>query len=444
MFRPRTIRAVIRPGSVEQVVEIVRRFADPLLHTSLFPVSTGRNWGLGSAEPPQDGVVRLELDRLDRIRALDIDAGWALVEPGVTQHQLAAALSGSDRMLNLTASSAHTSIIGNACDRGIGLHRPRIDDVAGLEVVLPDGHLIRTGWWPGRLPQTATYPSGLGPCPTGLFTQSNLGIVTAAAIKLLPRPESHRLMAFTFTSQALPRAVDQARRWFAQRLCTGIGKIFSPLSARSYGGPESAFLLHVHIAGAAGLVRAICALIEQEARAGEVLHAYPEPGPAGTALSRMLDSAYQGDPSHNDEVVAAALGTDADHADTEGNGWLFFTALAPLDGQRIAHAAHLLTEIGRDTGIEPGWTINVVDADTTHLVVSLGFDRTDDQRRRAHRALDSMHRRLPTAGFVPYRLDIDRPARMDELCRDAGALDFVRRLKAWLDPHQVLAPGRYP
>src|SRR5690242_4470953 len=111
MFRSRDIAAVLAPKSVDEVRELIQT------HTYLHPFSTGRNWGLGSREPAQDGVVAFDLGGLDTVRDLDIAAGWAVVEPGVTQAQLAGLLEGTGRMLNITASSAHTSVIGNALDR---------------------------------------------------------------------------------------------------------------------------------------------------------------------------------------------------------------------------------------------------------------------------------------------------------------------------------------
>src|SRR5690606_8149419 len=84
------------------------------------------------------------------------------------------------------------SVLGNALERGVGLS-PLGDHWGahcGLEVVLADGSIVRTGM--GALPNAATwqqYPYGFGPYVDGLFSQSNLGIVTKMGVWLLPEPE---------------------------------------------------------------------------------------------------------------------------------------------------------------------------------------------------------------------------------------------------------------
>lgn len=118
MYRSRDVHAVIRPRSVAEVQRVVESFDRFDSGRGLHAVSTGRNWGLGSREPARDGVVTLGLGDLDQVREVNTEDGWAVVEPGVTQLELARLLDGTDRMSNVTASSGHTSILGNMVDRG--------------------------------------------------------------------------------------------------------------------------------------------------------------------------------------------------------------------------------------------------------------------------------------------------------------------------------------
>ncbi|WP_223830513.1 FAD-binding oxidoreductase [Nocardiopsis quinghaiensis] len=226
---------MLRPSRAEQVPELVRLFDSPET-PSLYAVSTGHNWGLGSREPVGDGAVRLELHGMDRIRRLDTDQGWAIIEAGATQRQLSEQLIGTRRLLNVTASSAHTSVLGNALDRGVGLRRQRTHDLAGLEVVLPGGEVTRVGWWPGDR-VGAPNPHGLGPSLLHLFTQSDLGIAVAGAVRLPVRPEVQHVLRLTFGAADLAPAVDAFRRWQGQGLLQGILKIYDTTSASSYGIP---------------------------------------------------------------------------------------------------------------------------------------------------------------------------------------------------------------
>src|SRR5262249_16324432 len=104
--------------------------------------------------------------------------------------------------LSVTGSGAETSILGNALDRGIAHHGPRAQQISGLEVVLGTGELIRTG--SGHWPQSQTthlYRPGIGPSLDGLFCQSNFGIVTRAAIRLMRRLPAHGVIGCTIADE---------------------------------------------------------------------------------------------------------------------------------------------------------------------------------------------------------------------------------------------------
>ncbi|WP_408510577.1 FAD-binding protein [Paraburkholderia sediminicola] len=90
--------------------------------------------GLGSSEPATDGVVTIDLGRLKKTRQIDCASGWAVIAPGVTQIEFAESSSGTERIINVTASSGYISIVGNALERGVGLRHQRTKDIIGLEV----------------------------------------------------------------------------------------------------------------------------------------------------------------------------------------------------------------------------------------------------------------------------------------------------------------------
>jgi 4-cresol dehydrogenase (hydroxylating) flavoprotein subunit len=86
---------------------------------------------------------------MNQIRTVNLDEGYVIVEPGVTQQALSDALASTAYIANFTASTPETSLVGNALDKGIGLYRHRVDDLLGVEVVLGDGTLIHVGgYWP--------------------------------------------------------------------------------------------------------------------------------------------------------------------------------------------------------------------------------------------------------------------------------------------------------
>jgi len=86
---------------------------------------------------------------------------------------------------------AYSSLIANALERGVGygLASARVDQICGMEVVLPTGDVMRTGMGALSTAKTsAQYPYGLGPYVDGMFSQSNFGIVTQMGVWLVPQP----------------------------------------------------------------------------------------------------------------------------------------------------------------------------------------------------------------------------------------------------------------
>ena len=194
----REIYGVLKPANTEEVQSVVKtanRFGIPL-----YPISGGRNWGYGSRLPVREGAVIVDLSRMNRIRnegRITLSGHYALIEPGVTQGQMVSALreSGLALLLNATAAGADTSILGNSLDRGFGYFAMRPEDISGLEVVLGNGEILRTGYGHYENATTsALYKYGLGPSLDGLFFQSNFGIVTCATLHLHPKREAHRTL----------------------------------------------------------------------------------------------------------------------------------------------------------------------------------------------------------------------------------------------------------
>ncbi|MFF7091365.1 FAD-binding oxidoreductase [Streptomyces rubradiris] len=447
LFRSRRVAAVLRPATAEQVREIVELFSREPDSGSLHAVSTGRNWGLGSREPAQDDAVVLDLGGLDRVRTLDLDAGWAVVEPGVTQGQLSRLLSHTPRLVNVTVSAAETSIVGNALDRGVGMRGQRTEDLVGLEVVLPGGETVRVGWWPTAGRTAPVYPHGLGPSALPLFVQSNLGVVTAAVIRLAPRPETVRVTRLSFPAPALAEVTDAVRRWVAQGLTRGVPRIYDPAAGQAYGGAEGEYLVHLPVDGTAEAVEALTGILTAEARRTGLFTDISatdgsDPSHPNHEVTRLVERAYAGDPDITDTLFRVKMGVGADKIDTAA-GFLFFLPLLPFTGEAVAHADRLLREAAAETGVRLSATLHLLGPDLIDCVVAMKFPHEEEAAERAHRALDLLYASFAEAGFTPYRLDIDHAGQRDALSVDAAAVALTRRLKAVLDPNNAIAPGRY-
>ncbi|KAF5228054.1 hypothetical protein FANTH_14615 [Fusarium anthophilum] len=133
----------------------------------------------GGPAPIVNGSVALDLHRLNNIIKVDDDLCYAVVEPGV---------SFKDMYDYCVQNDLKT------LDRGMGFLPTGIhhQHIAGLEVLLANGELIRTGLFAINDSESAHVSKhSFGPSIEGLFIQSNLGIVTKMGMWLTPRPQSY-------------------------------------------------------------------------------------------------------------------------------------------------------------------------------------------------------------------------------------------------------------
>jgi len=183
--------AAVAPQTTEEVQAIVRIANEHKI--PLWPISRGKNFGYGSAAPVMSGSIVLDMSRMKKIK-MDIENGTVLLEPGVGFYDLFDYVEENDIPYWISPpGNAWGSVVGNALDRGVG-YTPYGDHAArlcGMEVVLPDGDLVRTGM--GAMtdsPSWNMHPYGFGPGWDQMFIQSNFGIVTKAGMWLMPKPES--------------------------------------------------------------------------------------------------------------------------------------------------------------------------------------------------------------------------------------------------------------
>ena len=184
LYHGRT-RLLVRPASTAEVAAVVRICAEARLAVT----PQGGNTGLvGGQVPPEDrDNITLALGRMNRIRALDAANFTITVEAGCILAQVQQAAAEADRLFPLSLGAEGSCQIGGNLSTTAGgiavLRYGNTRDLAlGLEVVLPDGEI-----WDGL--------RGLRKDNTGydlkqLFIggEGTLGIITAATLKLFPKP----------------------------------------------------------------------------------------------------------------------------------------------------------------------------------------------------------------------------------------------------------------
>jgi len=184
IFKGQTL-AVVRPANCEEVASVVRFCAERRI--GIVPQG-GNTSMLGGATPSADGSqIVLSLSRMNKIRELDAVDLTMTVEAGVVLKAAQDAAAAEDCMFPLSFGAEGTAQIGGIVSTNAGGNNTvrygnARDLVLGLEVVLPDGQI-----WNGlrRLRKDNT-----GYCLRQIFigAEGTLGIVTAAVLKLVPRP----------------------------------------------------------------------------------------------------------------------------------------------------------------------------------------------------------------------------------------------------------------
>ncbi|GGF10619.1 4-cresol dehydrogenase [Aliidongia dinghuensis] len=485
----RSIPLVVRPTTVEEVQTLV--LAARRHNTPLYPISSGKNWGLGSRLPVTSGNVVVDLGAMDEIGPVDERYGVVMVRPGVTQAQLAAHLAktGSRFFLDVTGSGADTSVVGNTLERGVAYNTLRAEQVVSVEVVLGTGEVIKTGF--AHFPESKIGPLcrfGIGPDLGGLFLQSNLGIVVGLTIKLLPRPAAQAMFLVSLSAADLPAFFEAMRDLVQEGSLDSIVHVgnrrrseitLTPLIYRQLvaaGLPASRAAAQAiadkqmrgqwsaigvvagtpgHVAQSQRRVRA------RLGRFGRVRFMTPArldlakrvsrlPGlgglrmfllgvepllrlPTGVPTSEALHSVYWPSVDRSDY---------ADNPDLGAGGIAFSAPVIPLDGPTIRAAVEATDRVGASFGFTPAVTLNLMNDRTLEGVVSIDFSRADSARRQqAKECLRALNRAYFDLGCTPYRIDIDN---MDLVLRpDDPFWTTVRSLKQALDPDGIIAPGRY-
>ncbi|KAK0671597.1 putative vanillyl-alcohol oxidase [Cercophora samala] len=239
----------VRPETVDQVRELVR--AANKFKVPMWTVSRGNNLGYGGSAPVVDGTVIFDLHRMNKIIEINEEYAYAIVEPGVTFIELYEEIQR--RKLNLWISVPAIgwgSVIGNTLDRGIGYTQDaaHYKQQCGMEVVLPDGDLLRTGM--GVVQDSKVWPlysGGFGPGLDGLFFQSNYGIVTKMGIQCSPAPEAYTRIIVEVPEEAdLAPMVGAMSDLMRRRIVTNSPHVFgrmTVISGAARSNPEVAAAL---------------------------------------------------------------------------------------------------------------------------------------------------------------------------------------------------------
>lgn len=212
MANPKAIEplAYVYPKDREEIQAILKTANE--YGIAIWPTSKGKNSGFGSATSKQEDNVVMVLERLNRIIEVDETLGYAVLEPGVTFQDLHDYLNENNINLCIDAidGPADGSVLGNALERGRGgtNYGDHFSNLCGVEFILPNGEVMKTGGGPQNSQSWNVYKYGVGPSVDGLFTQGNFGVAVQGGIWLMPKHECCTSIFFELhSSEQLKKAI---------------------------------------------------------------------------------------------------------------------------------------------------------------------------------------------------------------------------------------------
>ena len=481
-------------AALPAVMRIAQKFK-----VAVYPISTGCNWGYGSAMPVRDDCVILDLSGMNEILHFDHELGVVTLEPGVTQGQLAAFLEreGHNFMVPVTGAGPEVSLLGNALERGYGVtpHTDHFGAVTDLEAVLADGSRYRTALREaGGEDLARLFKWGIGCYSAGLFTQSGFGVVTRMSIILARRPECVKVCLFSLKDDALLEPAIERIRAILGKLPGTVGGInlmnrhrvlamSAPYPASRIGpdglipqdvidelGSQYQIFQWTGFGTLYGTRRMVKAA-QQEIRAAlsgiasRMIFLSPKgaqtlakaaqfiPGAAGRRLASTANTLAKsldlvaGRPNETALPLAYWRNTGTQqpgprHPSRDGCGLIWYAPLVPMRPATARAYANMVTGIARRHGIEPLITFTSISDKLFDSTVPLIFDRADPQ---AVAAATACYTELFEAGrgmgVFPYRVGVGTMGALAQLQSDS--LAFHARLRQGLDPDNLLSPGRY-
>src|SRR6185437_2129346 len=176
---------VLRPGSIEEVSAILKLANE----TKTAIVPQGGNTGLVGGQIPHNGEVVLSLTRLDKIREVDPVSNTMTCEAGVTLQRAREAAAAAARLYPQLLPSEGTCTIGGNLSTNAGgvaaiAHGIARSHAVGLEVVLADSRVLH------NLNKLKKNNTGYDLRNLFIGAEGTLGIITAAVLRLVPRPRS--------------------------------------------------------------------------------------------------------------------------------------------------------------------------------------------------------------------------------------------------------------
>ena len=413
--------AVVRPGSTDDVSAILA-----LAERSGTPVvARGSGTGLsGGSQPVPDGLL-VVFDRMNRVLEVDVENHVAVVQPGVTLHQLDAELAPHGLVYPVYPGESSASLGGNVATNAGGMRAIRYGvtrhRVLGLEAVLVGGQVIRTG---GKFVKSS---AGYDLTQLIVGSEGTLALVTEATLKLEPR------LAHTATILAPFATVETVAEAVPVLMASGVAPlILEYLDALTMSTVTANARLELGIPAEVLSEAAAFLVVVLESRRAEWLESDTEEVAERLAELGALD-VYVLPPSAGADLISAREGA-------------FYAAKAA--------GAHDIVDAVVPRSAIPGYLASVRRLADEHGALLAGCGHVGDgnvhlsvfQPDPAERSAllrEVFEAAKAVGGAVSGEHGIGTAKQTYFLAlEDPAKLELMRRIKAAFDPRDLLGPGR--
>lgn len=491
-FSNKDIKTIYKPKSLDSLKFIL--YNANLNKENLYVFSTGKNWGLGSKQPVIKNSSILDLSEMNQIIEVNERFKYAIIEPGVTQNDLSSYLKENHPHLKfpVTGSSKGTSITGNILERGPAAFAHRNKLVIAMEVLLANGDVLKTGFWhyfDDNNPLAFHYPHGHGPDIRGLFTQSNLGIVSKLVVRLLPK-KNGTLTFIRFDEKHLEIVTDTLRKeyedkiiddgvvitnlndprttatgkydytgkWLAACSFSGVGQIsiykqrrlrktlqgidvkfnFIHTQKNKFSLRKGSFLPYVIqlIKNSSWL---FSKLHKKELENGESL---------GTFIERLeiFKNLYKGEPTNfSIETMAEMNNTVLKNEDLDNSNTLGLNVAlpaVPFEGKSAVNVSELVNKVSQKWNVKTFHNLATIDDLCFEGFYRVYFDREDKEAsKNAFEWRRDLHFVLQKNGYFPYRMDTEITKEFTS--EKDSYWQVVSTIKKALDKNDIISKGKY-
>ena len=466
-----TSSAAVQPTTTEQVqgvLKVCNAYSIPV-----WTVSQGKNLGYGGSAPRVAGSLIMDLSKMSKIIEVNDEYCYCLIEPGVTFVDLYEHVKKNNLKVWVSSPAlGWGSICGNALERGWGYlpkHSAHAEAICGMEVVLADGNVIRTGMGAiegGRCWQL--FHGAYGPSYDSIFNQSNFGVVTKIGMWMYPQPEGYMSVGVEVQNEKdLALLVNTLTPLLLRDVIQNhpvIGNIPRQLSML---GPRSKFydgegaipderLLEIQKELNCGFWHARFALYGSDVImeynfsrikaefakiSGATVHGTKYLAEEGMLLnSAVINPVDGGGQIGMPGMVALASleyrGTDGAH--------IGFSPIMPPSGEDALKFYYSAKQTSAKFGFDFYAGLHLYPRHLCHINMLL-FDRKDPvQKKNVKLLFHALVKEARNQGYSEYRAHLDFMDLVAEQYdyRDGAMMQLNNRIKDCLDPKGILSPGK--